>query len=92
MKDIIFKVFLVIQGFILLFILYKFALNNRYFFIVNSPIEVDKWTNTIIKPKGYEKLESDSTAQEQIENQVETNEPEEADSSEQEEDASELNF
>lgn len=69
MTDIIFKVFLVIQGFILLFLLYRLALNGRYFFIENSPLEVDKWTNTIVKPNGYEKLVSDSATQEQSENQ-----------------------
>lgn len=78
MKDIIFKIFLVIQGFILLSILYKYALNNRYFFIENSPLEVDKWSNTIVKPNGYEKLVADSTTQEQNENQKDT-EPENSD-------------
>lgn len=37
-------------------ILYQFALNGRYHFIENGPYAIDKWHNTVSKPKNWDKF------------------------------------
>lgn len=46
----------VVISLLFLAILYQFALNGRYHYIENGPYAVDKWHNTVSKPKNWDKF------------------------------------